>query len=60
MWIRDDFEWFITVPSCYYGDPGEKMPRQGDVNAGQRLWQLVIIGTGMVFVVTGATLWSFK
>lgn len=60
MWGGDDFKWFKAVTSCYFGGPEEKMPRQGDVNAGQRLWQLAIIGTGMVSVVTAAILWSFK
>jgi hypothetical protein len=36
-----------------FGNPEEKTPTQGPVNADQSLWQLVIIGTAMAFVVSG-------
>jgi formate dehydrogenase subunit gamma len=33
------------------------MPPQGHINTGQKMWQAVILGTGVVFLVTGAIMW---
>lgn len=43
-----------------FGNPEAEMLTQAHVNADQSLWQSVIIGTGTVFVVTEAILWSLK
>lgn len=42
------------------GGTEEQMPPQGRLNTGQKIWQLVILGTGCVFLVTGATMWFFR
>ena len=60
IWGIDDLRWFFAAPGYYFGGSSEKMPPQGHINAGQKLWQLVIIGTGMNFILTGTMLWFFR
>jgi len=59
-WGKDDLKWFITAPDYYFGGLGKKMPRQDRLNTGQKMWQLVLLGTGVVFVITGALMWLFR
>jgi formate dehydrogenase subunit gamma len=59
-WGRDDLKWFLAAPDYYFGGSGERMPPQGHINAGQKVWQLVIMGTGLVFIGTGIALWGFR
>ncbi len=59
-WNRDDFEWLKAAPSYYFGGPEENMPPQGYINTGQKMWQLVIFGTSLIFLITGAIMWFFK
>jgi formate dehydrogenase subunit gamma len=59
-WGRDDLKWFLAAPDYYFGGSGERMPPQGHINAGQKVWQLLIIITGVVFIGTGIALWGFR
>ena len=59
-WTKDDLKWFLAAPGYYFGGPEEKMPAQDRVNAGQKLWELVILATGAVFLATGSVLWFFR
>jgi formate dehydrogenase subunit gamma len=59
-WTKDDLKWFLAAPGYYFGGPEEKMPAQDRVNAGQKLWELVILVTGAVFLATGTILWFFR
>lgn len=59
-WGKDDLKWFLAAPAYYFGGPEEKMPPQGRVNAGQRLWELVILATGVIFLASGTVLWFFR
>ncbi len=54
---KNDLGWMMAAPDYYFGGPEDKMPPQGHVNTGQKMWQLVILGTGVVFVATGAIMW---
>jgi formate dehydrogenase subunit gamma len=36
------------------------MPPQGHVNTGQKMWQLIVLGTGFLFLVSGILMWFFK
>lgn len=36
------------------------MPPQGYLNGDQKLWQLVVIITGLLFMLPGILLWFFK
>ncbi len=59
-WGKDDFDWVQAAPLYYFGGPEEKMPPQGQVNSGQKLWQLVVLGTGILFVISGFPMWFLK
>lgn len=59
-WGKGDIAWGMRAPDYYFGGPEEKMPPQGHANTGQKMWQLVVIGTGVIFLVTGAIMWFFK
>lgn len=56
-WGKDDIDWLKAAPDYYFGGPEGKMPPQGHINTGQKMWQAVILGTGVVFLVTGAIMW---
>ena len=36
------------------------MPPQGHVNTGQKMWQLVVLGTGVLFLISGFFMWFLK
>ena len=36
------------------------MPHQDRLNTGQKMWQLVLFGTAIVFLITGAIMWLFR
>lgn len=59
-WGKDDLDWAKVAPLYYFGGDEEKMPPQGHVNTGQKMWQFVVLGTGVLFLVTGVTMWFFK
>jgi len=59
-WGKDDLTWLMAAPGYYFGSRSHRMPPQGHVNTGQKLWQLVIIETGTVLLATGTVLWFFR
>jgi formate dehydrogenase subunit gamma len=59
-WGKDDFNWLKAAPDYYFGGDESKMPPQGHVNTGQKMWQVVVIGTFVIFVATGTIMWFFK
>jgi len=59
-WGKDDLGWVRAAPFYYFGGPEDKMPPQGHVNTGQKMWQLIILGTGVLFFATGLIMWFFK
>jgi formate dehydrogenase subunit gamma len=56
-WGVDDLGWLQAAPTYYFGGPEEAMPPQGRSNTGQKLWMLVVVVTGVIFVVTGGFMW---
>ncbi len=58
-WDHDARSWLRASVSFYFGRKVQ-MPPQGYINGDQKLWQLVVIVTGLVFTVTGILLWFFK
>ncbi len=60
QWSKDDLRWFILAPAYYFGGAESNMPPQGHINAGQKLWQALILITGLIFVVTGIILSFFQ
>lgn len=59
-WGKDDLRWFMTAPDYYFGGSGGNMPHQDRLNAGQKMWQLVLVGTDLVFLITGIVMWLFR
>jgi formate dehydrogenase subunit gamma len=59
-WGSNDIQWLYRAPDYYFGGDEEKMPPQGHVNTGQKMWQLVVLGTGALFVISGIFMWFLK
>lgn len=59
-WGKDDLTWVTKAPDYYFGGPEDKMPPQGHVNSGQKSWQLLVLFTGIVFLVTGIIMWFLR
>ena len=53
----DDWEWAKKAPDYYFGGEEEKMPPQGHVNAGQKLYMLCALVCGVGLTVTGLMIW---
>ncbi len=60
IWNKDDLKWFRVAPAYYFGGDEDSMPPQDMINTGQKMWRMVIFGTGIVFLITGTVLWFFK
>ena len=59
-WGKDDIGWLRAAPDYYFGGDEEKMPAQGEMNTGQKLWSLVAFVSVIGFLVTGAVMWFAK
>lgn len=57
---KDSIKWIKAAPDYYFGGSEEKMPAQGAMNPGQKLWAITVFLGGIGFVVTGITMWAFK
>jgi formate dehydrogenase subunit gamma len=59
-WGKGDIEWVMKAPDYYFGGAEENMPSQGHINTGQKMWQLVVLGTGVLFLISGLLMWFLK
>ena len=59
-WNTDDLGWLKAAPTYYFGLEIIPMPPQERSNTGQKLWMLVVIITGIIFVVSGGIMWFGK
>ena len=59
-WGKDDIGYMQAAPLYYFGGAEEKMPPQGQVNSGQKMWQFIVLGTGILFFISGLIMWFFK
>jgi len=59
-WGKDDIEWLKAAPDYYFGGDEKKMPPQGEMNSGQKLWAVVAFLSVIGFIVTGAVMWFAK
>jgi len=59
-WGKDDIAWLKAAPDYYFGGDEKKMPPQGEMNSGQKLWALVAFLSVIGFVLTGALMWFAK
>jgi len=53
-WTREDLGWLRAAVDYYLGGEESKMPPQGRINPGQKIWQLITILCGAIFFITGA------
>jgi formate dehydrogenase gamma subunit len=60
IWGVDDIKWVSKAPDYYFGGDEEKMLPQGHINTGQKMWQLIVVATGVVFLITGIIMWFLK
>ena len=59
-WNSDDIGWIKALPAYYFKGDESKMPPQGEMNTGQKLWWLIVVVFGLLFVITGLTMWFAK
>ena len=59
-WGKIDLGWLKAAPGYYFLNREEKMPPQGHVNGGQKMWQFVVLVSGVVFIISGALMLFFK
>jgi len=57
---KDIIKWIKAAPDYYFGGSEEKMPAQGTMNPGQKLWAIAALFGGIIFVITGFIMWAFK
>ena len=60
IWGMDDIGWLIAAPGYYFLADEEAMPPQEHMNTGQKMWWLMVIVFGLVFVATGLIMWAAK
>ncbi|HUV45126.1 MAG TPA: cytochrome b/b6 domain-containing protein [Dehalococcoidales bacterium] len=59
-WGKNDLGWVKAAPDYYFGGSEDNMPPQPHVNTGQKMWQLVVLGTGVLFALTGLVIWFLR
>jgi len=59
-WGKGDMDWAQAAPLYYFGGAEEKMPPQGHVNTGQKMWQFIVLVTGVIFLISGFFMWFLK
>jgi len=59
-WGKRDMGWLQAAPEYYFGGDESKMPPQDHINTGQKLYQFVVIGSGLLFMVSGVLMWFFR
>jgi formate dehydrogenase subunit gamma len=59
-WGKDDINWLLLAPDYYFGGDESRMIPQGHVNTGQKMWQFIALGTGILFIVSGILMAFFK
>ena len=59
-WGADDIGWLMAAPRYYFLSDEKAMPPQDHMNTGQKMWWLMVIVFGIVFVISGIIMWAFK
>jgi len=59
-WGIDDIGWAIAAPRYYFLADEKAMPAQGHMNTGQKMWWLMVLAFGGIFVITGFIMWAGK
>lgn len=59
LWDRDDLGWEKSAVNYYFGGKVH-LPPQDRINAGQKIWQLLVVLAGLMLTFTGVILWFFR
>ncbi len=59
-WGTEDIGWLKAAPGYYFLGDEKRMPPQGHMNTGQKMWWLLVLVSGFIFVITGLIMWFFK
>jgi formate dehydrogenase subunit gamma len=59
-WNSDDIGWLKALPAYYFRGDESKMPPQGEMNTGQKMWWLIVLVFGVLFAITGLVMWFAK
>jgi len=59
-WSSDDMGWLKAAPGYYFLGKETDMPPQDEMNTGQKMWWLMTIVFGVIFVITGLVMWFAK
>jgi formate dehydrogenase subunit gamma len=59
-WGSADMGWLKAAPGYYFLGKEGDMPPQDEMNTGQKLWWLMTIVFGIIFVITGLIMWFAK
>ncbi|MBN2238657.1 MAG: cytochrome b/b6 domain-containing protein [Dehalococcoidales bacterium] len=59
-WGKEDIEWLKAAPRYYFLNDESTMPPQGAMNTGQKMWWVITLGSGAVFILTGLIMWFAK
>ena len=59
-WSAEDKGWLKAAPAYYFIGDESAMPPQGAMNTGQKLWWLIVLVSGVFFIISGAVMWFFK
>lgn len=59
-WDKNDLSWLVLSPRYYFGGRENAMPPQNRINGNQKLWQINIIVSCLVLLVSGIILWFFR
>ena len=59
-WGKEDVGWLLAAPRYYFLCDEKAMPPQPHMNSGQKLWWLMVIVFGIIFLITGIIMWFGK
>lgn len=59
-WGADDIGWMKAAPAYYFLSDEKAMPPQEHMNTGQKMWWLMALVFGVIYVITGAIMWFAK
>lgn len=59
-WGRSDTGWLKAAPRYYFLSDEKAMPPQPHMNTGQKLWWLMVLIFGFIFVASGLVMLLFK
>ncbi len=59
-WGAEDIGWLQAAPRYYFFCDEKTMPPQPHMNSGQKMWWLMVLVFGIIFIITGLIMWAFK